>query len=478
MKRGKPRARGRYMRVRRRTCHLTILLLPIELAEVEEAPPVEEAPKPRRSRAKKAEAAAPAEAPAEERRRGGGRRGAAGCGRARGEPRRGAGACRGEEAEPRPPRTTASPRPLPRRTPTRRPPTTRKGKPDGTEGPSRWAARRDHPRVEVQLVHEKGVLEVPARGHPHPPAHLRTALARGPLGHPHPQGLAEDHDRHLHGPAGDRDRQVGHRGRRAAPLGLRAHRARRADQHQRDQAAGARREADGAVRRRAAPEPRLVPACDEALARERRALGRPGRPRQVRWPPRRHRDVAHRAVLGGSRAAAHAARRHRLRLRRGAHDLRPDRRQGLDQQGRDHARGLRAHRGADAPRRGRRPSPQGRRARRDRGARPRAARPAAARPRRRSRRRRRRRVAAATARAAVAAAVVPAAPVGPAVPPPRTSAPRRPAGARAGPSARSRAPAAAERPRDGQAPEQRGTPPEPPQTDAPKPPESGNGGES
>jgi large subunit ribosomal protein L22 len=70
MKRGKPRARGRYMRVRRRTCHLTILLLPIELAEVEEAPTVEEAPKPRRSRAKKAEAAAPVEvaeeAPAEE----------------------------------------------------------------------------------------------------------------------------------------------------------------------------------------------------------------------------------------------------------------------------------------------------------------------------------------------------------------------------------------------------------------------------
>jgi large subunit ribosomal protein L22 len=70
MKRGKPRARGRYMRVRRRTCHLTILLLPIELAEVEEAPPVEEAPKPRRSRAKKAEAAAPVEVaeevPAEE----------------------------------------------------------------------------------------------------------------------------------------------------------------------------------------------------------------------------------------------------------------------------------------------------------------------------------------------------------------------------------------------------------------------------
>jgi large subunit ribosomal protein L22 len=67
MKRGKPRARGRYMRVRRRTCHLTILLMPVELAEVEEAPaaPVEEEkPKPRRSRAKKAEAPAEPEAAA------------------------------------------------------------------------------------------------------------------------------------------------------------------------------------------------------------------------------------------------------------------------------------------------------------------------------------------------------------------------------------------------------------------------------
>ncbi len=40
------------------------------------------------------------------------------------------------------------------------------------------------------------------------------------------------------------------------------------------------------------------------------------------------------------RAAAHAARRHRLRLLRGPHDDRPDRRQMLDQQGRGDARGL------------------------------------------------------------------------------------------------------------------------------------------
>ena len=53
------------------------------------------------------------------------------------------------------------------------------------------------------------------------------------------------------------------------------------------------------------------------------------------------RDVALGDLLRGPRPAAHAARRHRLRLRRGEDDLRPHRRQGLDQQGRDHARGLR-----------------------------------------------------------------------------------------------------------------------------------------
>ena len=52
--------------------------------------------------------------------------------------------------------------------------------------------------------------------------------------------------------------------------------------------------------------------------------------------------------------AAHDSRRHRLRLRRGEDPDRPHRRQGLDQQGRDHARGLRRRsrrRQGDAPRR-------------------------------------------------------------------------------------------------------------------------------
>ena len=65
--------------------------------------------------------------------------------------------------------------------------------------------------------------------------------------------------------------------------------------------------------------------------------------------PRRRRDGAHRRLFRRPRAAAHAAREHRLRLLRGEDDRRPDRRQMLDQQGRGHAQGL-----PDRPGRGRR----------------------------------------------------------------------------------------------------------------------------
>ena len=121
----------------------------------------------------------------------------------------------------------------------------------------------------------------------------------------------------------------------------------RPHQHQRDQAPRARREARRAVDRGAAPEPRQLPARDEALARLGDALGRPRREGAVRRPARRHRDEPLGELLRGPRAAAHDPRRHRLRLRRGEDDLRPHRRQGLDQQGRDHARGLRERRPAE-----------------------------------------------------------------------------------------------------------------------------------
>jgi hypothetical protein len=63
---------------------------------------------------------------------------------------------------------------------------------------------------------------------------------------------------------------------------------------------------------------------------------RPGHPDQLRRPSRRRGNRAHRMVPRRPRAAAHAARRCRLRHRDGEDRLRHLRRQGLDLQGRDH----------------------------------------------------------------------------------------------------------------------------------------------
>ena len=71
---------------------------------------------------------------------------------------------------------------------------------------------------------------------------------------------------------------------------------------------------------------------------------RPRHPGPVLGSPRRRRDEPHRVVPRRSRAAAHAARRHRLRLPRGPHHRRSHRREGVDLQGRhpalqEHQRG-------------------------------------------------------------------------------------------------------------------------------------------
>ena len=64
----------------------------------------------------------------------------------------------------------------------------------------------------------------------------------------------------------------------------------------------------------AAREADHVPARDEARDPERDAPGRAGHQDHVRGPPERHRNRPHRVVPRRPRAAAHAARRHRLRL--------------------------------------------------------------------------------------------------------------------------------------------------------------------
>jgi len=67
LKRGRARARGRYGRIMKRTCHITVELTPV--AAPVQAAVVEEAPKPKRQRAPKpaaTEVEQPAETPAEE----------------------------------------------------------------------------------------------------------------------------------------------------------------------------------------------------------------------------------------------------------------------------------------------------------------------------------------------------------------------------------------------------------------------------
>ena len=87
-------------------------------------------------------------------------------------------------------------------------------------------------------------------------------------------------------------------------------------------------------RRRPARQPHRLPPGDEARRAERPAGRCPRHPGAVLGPPRRRRDEPHRVVPRGPRAAAHAARRHRLRLPRGPHLERPRRRQGVALQGR------------------------------------------------------------------------------------------------------------------------------------------------
>ena len=68
------------------------------------------------------------------------------------------------------------------------------------------------------------------------------------------------------------------------------------------------------------------------------AAGRRRHPHRLRGPAGRRRDRAPRVVSRRAGAAAHAPRRHRLRAGHRPHDLRDDRREGVDLQGRGASR--------------------------------------------------------------------------------------------------------------------------------------------
>ena len=148
-----------------------------------------------------------------------------------------------------------------------------------------------------------------------------------------------------------RDRQEG-RGHRD-PQGRPAQAPRRADgarQHRGNPQARGRRAADRRFDRAAAREAHHVPPRHEARDAERDAPRRAGHQDHERGSLERHRDRAHRVVPRGTRSAAYAARRHRLRNCRGEDHLRRDRHQVLGVQGRGDGQGRPAGRGPRAGR--------------------------------------------------------------------------------------------------------------------------------
>ncbi len=148
------------------------------------------------------------------------------------------------------------------------------------------------------------------------------------------------------GISADRDRARRQQGEDQRPHGAPGHRHRQARRRDRDHQEGPpgphgerglperrrgpqgrdRRAAGGREHRDAARAPHRLPARDEEVGADRAQVRRQGHPRRLLRPPRRRRDGALRVVPRGPRAAAHAARRHRLRLRRGEDHLRQDRR--------------------------------------------------------------------------------------------------------------------------------------------------------
>ena len=184
------------------------------------------------------------------------------------------------------------------------------------------------------FANSKNYPGILARGHQGPRVPGQEAVARlGGQDHDRAPGEERAH----HDPqraSGRRHRQEG-RGHRDAPRRpAQDDGRRRRPQHRGDPQAGDRRAAHRRLDRAAAREADHVPPRHEARDAERDAPRRPGHQGDVVGPPERRGNRAPRVVPRRPRAAAYAARRHRLRFFRSAHDVRRHRHQGVGVQGR------------------------------------------------------------------------------------------------------------------------------------------------
>ena len=185
---------------------------------------------------------------------------------------------------------------------------------------SRWfASKKDFP-------------EAPARGPADPHQADGEAQAGLRAAHLHRARLQPRPGQDLHRPPRHRHRPQGPGGREHQGAARQAHRQGDPPRHPGGQEARDRGPAGRRERRPPARAPHRLPPRHEEGRRDGHGARRRGHQDPVLRPPGRRRHRPPRMAAQGPRAAPHPAREHRLRLCRGAHRLRQDRRQVLDLQ--------------------------------------------------------------------------------------------------------------------------------------------------
>ncbi len=206
---------------------------------------------------------------------------------------------------------------------------------DGTESSSVRIPAGLQQAVALALVRQAGLRQA-AAGRPGAEGDAARAaeVGRRQLDRSGPPGqqAAGHHPhfaaRHHHRPQGRGDREA-----EAGPG--QAHQARGLHRHSGSAQAGAGCATGFGIDRAAARKARGLPPRHAQGGGFGAALRLQGHQGARVGPAERRRNRAQRMVSAGPASAAHAARRYRLRFRRGAHHLRRDRHQGVALQGRD-----------------------------------------------------------------------------------------------------------------------------------------------